>query len=185
MQKKLFLIFISTLFLQNACVKPQNNDFLEIDSELVEDIEADSKIHKEYHYTGNTYQWTGADISLNDPDGVWHNPDFNYEEYISTTIKKQLQNFGLIDSPDSDITISFDINVNMDAIKVKSFFGTKEQLVLRRPENTLSISIRDITNKEILWSGWVNSEYRNYESELATKRIDYSISEILKKLPSN
>lgn len=185
MQKKLFLIFISALFLLNACVKPQNDDFLQIDPELIEDIEVDSKIHKKYHYTGNTYQWTGAEIALNDPSGVWHNPDFNYEEYISSTIKQQLSDFGLIDSPGSDITISYEIKVNMAAIKVKSFFGTKEQLVLRRPESTLSISIRHKTSKEILWSGWVNTEYRNYKPEFATKRIDYSISEILKSLPKN
>ena len=176
---------IISIFLLNACQNNVKDNSNQTKAYQTDDIEVGSSIHKKHRYTGNTYQWAGADISINDPSGVWNTPDFDYEEYITSAIKEQLRDFGLVESANSDITFSYDIKLNMSAIKVKSFSGTKEQLVFQRPESTFSIHINHKNTQDLLWSGWTNTEYNKFNQEISTNRIDYAIREILKKLPVN
>lgn len=179
------LLFIISIFTLSACQHNVTEDINQTGSYPIDDIEVGSKILKKHHYTGNTYQWAGSEIAVNDPSGVWHTPDFNYEEHISSAIKKQLRDFGLVESSNSDISFSYDIKLNMSAIKVKSFSGTNEQFVFHRPESIFSIHIKHKNSKDTLWTGWTNTEYKKLAPETSTKRIDYAIREILKKLPLN
>jgi len=191
MRNLVFFLLINT-FLLSACQQTgiKENHSL---AELTQDMEISSKAHKRHHYTGNTYQWVSANIVINDPSGVWNTPEFDYDAYISSKIKKELEKIGLFESKESNIAFSYDIDVNMSAIQVKKFNTTEpgsdkktnEQLVFHIPESVLSIIIRDKSNYDILWTGSVKSDYKNLPPEIATKRIDYSISEILKRLPKN
>lgn len=184
------LLFIISIFTLSACQHAEIADDSKTHVYPTDDIVIDSKVHKQHHYKGNTYQWTGANFEVNDPNGVWQAPEFDYDAYISSTIKKELTNFGLRESDSAVITFSYGINLNMAAIKLKNYISddgseTNEQLVFQIPESAFTIIISDKSSKEILWTGWAKSDYRNLKPEIATKRVDYAIREILKRLPSN
>ena len=188
--RKIALLLTINIFILSACQHAEIADDNSINTYSTNDIVLGSKVHKKHHYKGNTYQWAGANIEINDPNGIWYAPDFDYNAYISSTIEKELNDFGLRESDSAEITFSYGINLNMAAIKLKNYIAddgseTQEQLVFQIPESAFSIIISDTASKEILWTGWSKSDYQNLKPEIATKRIDFVIREILKKLPVN
>ena len=188
--QKTALILVINIFLLSACQHAETTGDNNTQFYPTDDIVIGSKIHKKHYYRGNTYQWGGANIEINDPNGVWNAPEFDYDTYISSAIEKELAKFGLSESDSAEITFSYGINLNMAAIKLKNYVSddgneTNERLVFQIPESAFSIIISNKATKEILWTGWAKSDYQSLEPEIATKRIDFVIREIIKRLPRN
>ena len=150
-----------------------------------DDIKVDSKVFESYDYAGKAYSWGGSDISINDPSGKWVAPDFDFDLVISENIKQELKKHGLQESKkEYDLVVSYGLNINMAAIRSKSFEGIDERLVLNIPEGALTIVIVNRLNDKMVWMGWANADYKKQSADIARERINYAVSAIFNKFPN-
>jgi len=171
MLKSTTLFFISFLFL-SACTY------------TTEDIRMHEREHETYNYQGKTYQFLEK-IKVHDPDNKLKIPEFDINNFVKSTISNKLKEIGLKQSTaQADIIISYGIDIDMNASKFNLFGNSKDGFMINKPKSALTIVISNKKNNVILWSAWVNAQYKQLETEVAKKRIEYAISELFKKFPN-
>ena len=168
---KTILLSTTTILFLSACAS-------------TEDISTHTSERKTYNYKDKTYQLSQETTKINDPNNKWQAPDFDLENFIKNVIHNELKKHGLKhSSTQTDIIISYGIDVNMASRKLKLFGSAEEGFFINKPKGALSIIIRSKKTNEALWLAWANSQYKQLETGTAKKRIEYAISEMFKKLP--
>lgn len=179
------VLFILCVSLLMGCQQVTKVDVNEAVIFPKDDIKVDSKVFESYDYAGKAYAWGGPDISINDPSGKWNAPDFDFDLVISESIKQELKKHGLKESKkEYDLIASYDLDINMAAIRSKNFKGIEEQLILNIPEGALTVVIVNRMNKKVLWMGWANADYKKQSADIAKERINYAVREIFNKFPN-
>lgn len=171
MSKSIILIISSVLFL-SAC------------AQTTKDITTHTHKHKSYNYKDKTFQFLKVKTQVNDPDNKLQASGFEFESYIKKTIYEELKKLGLKQSSSqADITVSYGIDVNMAARKFNLFGNAEEGFLTNKPKSALTIIITNKKSHEVLWEAWTNAQYKQRETEVAKKRIEYAISELFKEFP--
>lgn len=183
MRKATLVSIISFLFL-TACQQTIKEQPATVATYSTIDISTGSKTHAKYSYKGKSYQWAGAKIEVKDPNGQWQPPTFDYENFITNSIKTELTKHQLKESKAaSDLIISYGIDLNMAAIRVKNYGDANSELIFQVPEGALTVIIASRKTGKILWTGWAKADYKELGQDTAKHRIEYSISEIFKRFP--
>ena len=177
-----YILFVSLLMGCQQVTKVNESESVIFSKD---DIKVDSKVFVSYDYTGKTYAWGGPAVSINDPSGKWNAPDFDFDRVITENINQELKKHDLIESKkEYDLIVSYGLDINMAAIRSKSFEGIEERLILNIPEGALTIVIANGLNKKVLWMGWANADYKKQSADIAKERIKYAVREVFNKFPN-
>ena len=152
----------------------------------VSDIKISAKESMPYNYKNKTYMWRSPEITINDPSDKFQKPDFNYDNVITHAIKTELSQLGVVEKKDTtDLIVTYGIDLNMAAIRIKSFAGTDSKLVFNVPEGTLTVHVIDQLSGVVVWSGWANVDAVKRKSAESTQRLNYMVKEIFKRFPAS
>jgi len=184
MLKIISLTILGLLFL-NAC----SHSLSYVDGNIVryptKDIKVNSKQYKTYSYDKKTYQWAKAATKINDPDSKWSTPEYDFESFTKKTIKQNMKKKGMKYSNDSaDIIISFGIDINMAAQKYFLFGNSDGNLAAPAPKGALTIVVANKKSNAVIWTAWATADYKKLDKQIAKKRMEYAISEMLAKFPN-
>lgn len=175
-----YLLTLSLIFFQQFSVAESSSPY----NFPTDDISIDSKQYHEYNYTGKSYQWIDASYAVRNPQGKWQAPEFDFAPYITSSIIARLNALKLKQlASDSDILITYSMDLNLAAIKIMNFSDTDQQLIFRIPQGALTIIVSDAKTNALLWTGWANADYKNLTPETAKQRLNYAIAEIFKRFP--
>jgi hypothetical protein len=132
-----------------------------------------------------TYEWVAAAAVLNDPNSQWKAPDFDVMSEVQSLVDDALQKRGMTEvSDDPDMLVAFGIGADMDALGVKEDPNTKTQMIENVPQGALVLFVADGETGYVSWVGEATGDVQeNIDEKTIKKRLDYAISQLIKKLP--
>ena len=174
--KMKFKIFIAALFVfVMGCTMVQTHD---IEIKTVADPKANFKGYK-------SYTWAGSAMILNDPRGQWEPTGFDADKEIRFLINRELRNYGLSEkSVRPDLFVVYAAGVDMAALGYKKNPETEQEFLSVVPQGGLAIFLVDARTRYIIWAGGAAAEVQEERTaETAKARLDYAVTQMLKKLP--
>lgn len=155
---------------------------------VTKDIEIDSTVDPTIKFSGyKSYGWLAEISGLNDPEGVWQSPKMNIAEDIRYLIDRELRKRGIYSYAENpDLFVAFFMGVDMEALELKVDPNTKEDILAEVPSAALAVALIDANTGYVVWVGEAMGDIqKNPSDELIRKRLDYAVTEIFKKLPSD
>ncbi|MGY6277266.1 DUF4136 domain-containing protein [Methylomonas sp. MgM2] len=155
---------------------------------VTKDIEIDATADPTIKFSGyKSYGWLAEISGLNDPDGVWQPPKMDIAEDIKYLIDRELGKRGIYSYAENpDLAVAFFMGVDMEALELKTDPKTKQDIMSKVPSAALAVALIDANTGYVVWVGEAIGEIqKNPSDELIRKRLDYAVSEIFKKLPSD
>jgi len=155
---------------------------------VTKDIEIDATADPTIKFSGyKSYGWLAEISGLNDPEGVWQPPKMNIAEDIKFLIDRELRKRGIYSYTENpDLAVGFFMGVDMEALELKVDPNTKEDILTEVPSAALAIALIDANTGYVVWVGEAMGEIQdNPSDEVIRKRLDYAVTEIFKKLPSD
>jgi len=171
MIKKLLLLITGVLYLSSCAA--------------TKDVDIQTSERMSYNYNEKNYQFLEKNIKINDPNNRWQTPDFDLGNIVTRAVNNELKKRGLKHSnTQADIIISYGIDINMAARKLKLFGSEEKGYFIDTPKGALTIIISNKKTNETLWIAWAKAQYKQLEKLDAKKRIEYAIAEMFIKFPN-
>jgi len=83
-----------------------------------------------------------------------------------------------------DIYVAFVAGVDMDALEIKESPDDKNAVLENVPQGGLLVVLIDADTGYVIWAGVATAEMlENSDTKTAKARLDYAVSQMLKKLP--
>jgi len=132
-----------------------------------------------------TFGWSGKLLSLNDPEGRWHRPDFPMAPQTATAIKKELLSRGITEVAEHpDLKVLFAIGVDMAPSGSNGEAQQISELTQSIPRGALGVFLLDPQSRRPVWSGVATGNaLEKPNQETFTERLDYAIKEMFKSFP--
>jgi len=134
-----------------------------------------------------TYAWLGKAALLNDPDKKWQPPKMNIAGDIKFLIDRELRKRDIFSSASKpDLAVAFFMGIDMEAMKLKMDPQTKAEMFKNVPAAALVIALIDTKTTLVVWMGKATAEVQeNPDDEVVRERLDYAVTEMMKKMPRN
>ena len=155
---------------------------------VTSDIIVDAKTAPTVDFSGyKTYAWLGEGAVLNDPDKKWQPPKMNVAGDIKYLIDRELRKrdiYSTVSEP--ELAVVFFMGVDMEAMKLKMDPQTKKEMMENVPKAALVIALIDTKTKLVAWIGRATAEiHENPSDEIVRERLDYAVTQMMKKMPKN
>ena len=163
-----------TLVLMSACAS------------VTSDIIVDAKTAPTVDLNGyKTYAWLGKAALLKDPDKKWQPPKMNIAGDIKYLIDRELRKRNIYSSvSDPELAVVFFMGVDMEAMKLKMDPETKSEMLKNVPAAALVVALIDAKTELVVWIGKATAEiHENPSDEVVRERLDYAVTEMMKKMP--
>ena len=150
------------------------------------DIRVDAQADPKANFSGyKSYAWAGSAAIINDPNGQWEPPAFNADAEIKFLIDRELRKRGMSESAGNpDLFVSFGAGIDMDALEFKIEPVTKIGTLTNVPKGALLVALIDSESGFVIWAGTATGDVQeNPDAQTAKKRLDYAVTQLLKKLP--
>ena len=122
---------------------------------------------------------------LNDPDKKWQPPKMNIAGDIKYLVDRELRKkkiFSTVSNP--ELAVVFFMGIDMEAMKLKMDPETKKEMMENVPKAALVIALIDTKTKFVVWMGRATAELSdNPSDELVRERLDYAVTQMMKKMP--
>ena len=150
----------------------------DIEVEAVADPDADFSSYQ-------TYGWVAASAIVNDPYAQWDAPGFDPVMEIKSLVDAALQKRGMSQTTTNpDLLVAFGAGVDMAALGVKVNPDTKANMLANVPQSGLVLVMMDNETGYLSWVGVAAGEVQeNPDDKTIKKRLDYAVSQMIKKMP--
>jgi len=173
--KKIFFFKIAiACFLLSACTTFPKDD-------IKVNAEADPKVNFSAY---KAYTWLGSVGILNDPERKWKPLKFDIDSEITFLINRELRDRNILESNNNaGLFVTYGLGVNMAALKEKIDPERKISTLENVPQGALLVLLVDAQSGFIIWAASATAEVKNLAPEQAKKRLEYTITQMFKKLP--
>lgn len=154
---------------------------------VTKDIEIDATADPTIKFSGyKSYSWLGEIEGLNDPEGVWQPRKMDVAADIKFLIDRELRKKGIFSySENPDLEVAFFMGVDMEALKLKVDPKTKQDILTNVPSAALAVALIDAKTGYVIWVGEAMGDiHENASDEVVRERLDYAVTEIFQKLPT-
>jgi hypothetical protein len=174
MHKYLFAVF-GVMLLVAGCASSVTKD-------IIVDAAADPKANFNDY---STYSWLGSAAIVYDPDGKWEPPQFDADAEIEYLIDRELRARGMSeDSVNPDMLVAYAAGIDMDSMDIKIDPESDLAVLENVPLGALSIVLIDADTGLAIWGGTATAEIQQSpDQETIKKRLDFAVTQMLKKLP--
>lgn len=150
-----------------------------------DDIQIEAEPDPKVNYSAyKTYSWVGSAQVLDDPAGIWEPIGFDADAEITFLIEKELRKRGMSPSDENpDVLVAFAVGVDTAATKFKDDPEKKIRILENVPQGALVIVMVDPQTEIVTWAAIAVAELQNQGDEVARKRLNYTVTEMFKKLP--
>jgi uncharacterized protein YceK len=150
------------------------------------DIVVDAKAAPTVDLNGyKTYAWLGEAALLHDPEKKWQPPKMNVAGDIKYLIDRELRKrkiYSTVSEP--ELAVVFFMGIDMEAMKLKMDPAIKKEMMENVPKAALVIALIDTKTKLVVWIGRATAElHENPSDEMVRERLDYAVTQIMKKMP--
>ncbi len=175
MKKNIFYMLLISFSLLAGCTTVPTDD---IKIEAVADENVNFSTYK-------SYAWVGAVGILKDPEGKWKQPKFDIDKEIQFLMDREFRKTGLTEtSSDPDMLVAYALGVDMSALKIKDDPKTKSPILKNVPKGALIVVVVDAKTGYAIWIGQASAKIKqNPDMKIAKGRLDYAITQIIKKMP--
>ena len=175
MIKNRLLSLFAVLLLVSGCATSVTKD-------IMVDTDADPKTKFSAY---KSYAWLGSATIVYDATGKWEPPNFDADAQIKFLIDRELRKRGMVeDSLNPDMIVIFAAGVDMDVMQYKVDPQSEIDLLENVPLGALSVVLVDTDTEIVIWAGLATAEIQEEPStEVVKQRLDYAVTEMLKKLP--
>jgi hypothetical protein len=170
----ILMILIALFVVLTACT-PGRRD-IEISS--IEDGPVNSKQYK-------TYFWAGAAAVLFDPNGRWAPPEMDLFSEIQYQVDLHMERRGYKKVVvDGDLGLVIGINVDMETVGARVDRKARTVSFENIPSGALVVALVDAKDGYANWVGSATAPLlEDPTRDTVTKRIDYAVRKIFRKLP--
>jgi len=132
-----------------------------------------------------TYAWLGEGALLRDPENKWQPPKMDLAGDIKYLIDRELRKRNIYSSvTEPELAVVFFMGVDMKAMKLKTDPKTKTEMMENVPGAALVIALIDTKTKFVVWMGKATAElHENPSNEMVRERLDYAVTQMMKKMP--
>lgn len=143
--------------------------------------ESDPKVNLAQY---KSYAWLGTAQILWDEYGQWEPPQFDADAEIEFLINREMRKHGKTEvSENPDLLIGYAAGVNIDALEIIENPDTKALDIKEIPKGALVIVFIDAQSGYPVWLAEAEADAKiKPEAESAKKRLDYTVTEMFKKL---
>jgi len=175
MKKNIFYLLLFSFSLLAACSTTPTDD-IKIEAAADEDVNFSSY---------KSYAWAGAVGILKDPEGKWKQPKFDIDKEIEFLMDREFRKLGLTEtSGNPDMLVAYALGVDMSALKLKEDPKTKSPILKNIPKGALIVILVDAKTGYAMWVGQASAKIKqNPDMKIAKARLDYAVTEIMKKIP--
>jgi len=169
-------IFFLGFFLLSACATIPTKD-------ITIDADADQRVHFTNY---NSYGWLAAAGIMNDPEGKWEPPGYDVDAEIKFIIDRELRKRGWTENASNpDLYVAYVVGVDMAALKLQVKKKTRISTLENVPAGALLVVLIDAESGMTVWAGEATAELQEgLDMETRKKRLDYTITKMLKQVPS-
>ena len=153
---------------------------------VTSDIKIDAKKAASADLNGyKTYAWLGKAALLRDPDKKWQPPKMNIAGDIKYLIDRELRKRGIFSSvSEPELAVAFFMGVDMEAMQLKMDPQTKKEMMENVPKAALVVALIDTKTELVVWMGKATAEVQdNPSDEVVRERLDFAVTEMMKKMP--
>jgi len=157
-------------------------------SPLTKNINVDSEYDSVVDFSGlTTYSWLASAQIVNDPQGQWEPRGFDADEEIRFLINREMRQRGFTQvEKNPDVYVAFLAGVNMEALNLKKDPKTKLRVLTKEPEGALAVVLLDAESSEAIWGAVAGDKVdTKYSIEDSKKRLDYAVTKMFARWPSN
>jgi uncharacterized protein YceK len=152
---------------------------------VTSDIIVDAKTSPTADLSGyKTYAWLGKAALLKDPEKKWQPPKMNIAGDIKYLIDRELRKkkiFSTVSNP--QLAVVFFMGIDMEAMELKMDPQAKTEILKNVPAAALVVALIDTKSELVVWIGKATAELsENPSDEVVRKRLDYAVTEMMKKL---
>ena len=151
-----------------------------------QDIQVDAEADPKANFAGyKSYAWLGSAAILQDTAGKWEPPDFDADAEIKFLIDRELRKRGMVEnSADPDMIVGFAAGIDMDNLRVKVDPKTNIRHLENVPKGALVVVLVDSDTGYVIWMGTATGDVQQQPNqEMVRKRLDYAVTQMVKKLP--
>jgi len=134
-----------------------------------------------------SYAWLGKAALLKDPGKKWQPPKMNVAGDIKYLIDRELRKkkiFSTVSNP--GLAVVFFMGIDMEAMKLKMDPETKSEMLKNVPAAALVVALIDAKTELVVWIGKATAELNeNPSDEVVRERLDYAVTEMMKKMPKD
>ena len=155
-------------------------------STVTKDIQISSEADPKVSFSGyKTYSWLGAAGIMFDEAGRWEPPAFDADTEIKFYIDRELRARGIAESGSNpDLLVAFAAGIDMDNIEFVKNEKNELETLKNIPKGALLIILVDADTGLPIWVGAAAADIQdNVDTETAKVRLNYAVTEMLKKLP--
>ncbi|UCD53189.1 MAG: DUF4136 domain-containing protein [Phycisphaerales bacterium] len=150
------------------------------------DIEFDVEADPKASFSGyKTYAWLGSAAILNDTFGQWEPPAFDADLEVKYLIDRELRKRGMWQrSMNPDVIVAFAAGIDMDVLELTVDPESNMETLANVPRGGLAIVLVDSQTGFVIWVGVARANVqRQPDAETAKARLDYAVTQLLRKLP--
>ncbi|MFV1992322.1 MAG: DUF4136 domain-containing protein [Acidiferrobacterales bacterium] len=151
-----------------------------------DDIKIEAEADKNFNFSSiKSYAWVGAVGILKDPEGKWKQPKFDVEKEIEFLMDREFRKLGLTEtSTNPDMLVAYALGIDMSALKIKDDPKTKSSIIKNIPKGALIVVVVDAKTGYAIWAGQASAKIKqDPDMKIAKGRLDYAITQIIKKMP--
>jgi hypothetical protein len=132
-----------------------------------------------------SYAWVATAQILNDPQGQWEPRNFDADAEIRFLIDRELRKRGVSQVDlNPDMLVAYIAGVDMEALELKKDPQQDMEVLQNNPKGALAVIFISPVNGKAIWAGVaVGNVQGKRSSEETKKRLDYSVSEMFRKMP--
>ena len=155
-------------------------------STLTKDIQISAEADPKVSFSGyKSYAWLGAAAIMFDEVGRWEPPAFDADSEIKFYIDRELRARGMVESTGTpDLIVAFAAGIDMDNIEYVKNTENQLETLENIPKGALMLILIDANSGIPIWVGTAAADLQeNVDAETAKVRLNYAVTEMLKKLP--
>jgi len=150
------------------------------------DIQIEAEADPKANFSGyKSYAWLGSAAIVFDAAGKWEPPQFDADAEIKFLIDRELRKRGMTeDSANPDMLVAYAAGIDMDTLELKVDPESEIKTLENIPQGALVIALVDTETAVAIWAGLATADVQeNPDQEMIKVRLDYAVTQMLKKLP--
>jgi len=150
------------------------------------DIQIEAESDPKANFSGyKSYAWLGSAAILFDSAGQWEPPQFDADAEVKFLIDRELRKRGMTeDSVNPDMLVAYAAGIDMDTLEIKVDPESEIKTLENVPQGALVIALVDAETAVAIWAAQATANVQqNPDQETIKARLDYAVTQMLKKLP--
>jgi Domain of unknown function (DUF4136) len=150
------------------------------------DIAIETKTAKFVKFSNfKTYTWLWSATVINDSKGQWAPPAFDVDAEIKFLLNREMRSRGLTENTGApDLVVAFAAGVNLDELGLNFPPDITIDIPVNTQHGRLVIVLIKKSSDQVIWVGVADAGLQdNADVNIAKARLDYAVTQMLKKLP--